>query len=66
MKKTIVVDTDREKGQLFSVSESSGKFYVYKGSGWGKNEIGQARSLDDAIVIIKSRAKGTVKNVEIR
>jgi len=69
MSKKIVIDTDRKKGQLFKVSESSGKFYVYDVDvGFISNsatKIGEARSLQDAIEIIKASVDGTVRNIKI-
>lgn len=67
--KRIVIDTDRKKGQLFKVSESSGKFYVYDVNvGFisdSLTKIGESRSLQDAIEIIKASVDGTVRNIKI-
>ena len=64
--KKIVIDTDRQKGQLFKVSESGGKYYVYDVDvgflGSAQKKIGEARNLQDAIEIIKSSVRGSVKN----
>jgi hypothetical protein len=69
MSKKIVIDTDKKKGQLFKVSESSGKFYVYDVDvGFisdNTTKIGEARSLQDAIEIIKASVDGTVRNIKI-
>jgi hypothetical protein len=69
MSKKVVIDTDRKKGQLFKVSESSGKFYVYdvevRFISDSLTKIGEARSLQDAIEVIKASVEGTVRNIKI-
>lgn len=69
MSKKIVIDTDRKKGQLFKVSEASGKFYVYDVDvgffGNNQKKIGETRSLQDAIEVIKASVDGTVRNIKI-
>jgi hypothetical protein len=59
--KKIVVDTDRRTGQVFKVKESGGRFYAYKDG----RELGEARSLDDAIQIIKVSVDGSVRKIKI-
>lgn len=67
--KKIVIDTDRQKGQLFKVTESGGRFYVYDAdvglicTSWKK--IGESRTLHDAIELIKASVPGTVRNIRI-
>ena len=67
--KKVVIDTDRKKGQLFKVSETSGRFYVYDiDVGFISNDqkkLGEARNMADAIEIIKASVGGTVRNVKI-
>ncbi len=67
--KRIVIDTAREKGQLFKVGEYGGRFYAYKVSvGFITNDyikIGESRSLEDAIRIIKAYVDGSVWDVRI-
>lgn len=69
MAKKIVIDTDRKRGQLFKVSESGGRFYVYDIDvgllSDSQKKIGESRSLQDAIEIIKASVDGTVRNVKI-
>jgi len=59
--KKIVVDTDRRTGQVFKVRESGGRFWAYKD---GRN-LGDAPTLDDAIVIIKGNVDGSVRKIKI-
>ena len=67
--KKIVIDTDRARGQLFKVSESSGRFTIYDVDvGFITDDlkkIGEARSLEDAIQVIKAAVSGTVRNIKI-
>ena len=67
--KKVVIDTDRKKGQLFKVSESSGRFYVYdvevRFLGNDQKKIGEARSLQDAIEVVKASVQGSVRNIRI-
>lgn len=69
IKKKVVVDTNRQKGQLFKVSESGGTFYVYDiDVGIFSNtdkKIGETRNLKDAIELIKASVNGEVRNVRI-
>jgi hypothetical protein len=46
----------------FKVSEGSGVFWVYSGSG---NSIGKTRSMEDALSLVKSNYSGKVWKVEI-
>jgi hypothetical protein len=67
--KRIVIDTDRKKGQLFKVSESGGRFYAYKASvGFISDDLkklGESRSLEDAIQIIKASVDGSVRDIKM-
>lgn len=67
--KRIAVDTASKKGQLFKVSEYGGRFYVYKVTvGFFSddlNQLGESRSLEDAIQIIKAFAGGSVRDIRI-
>lgn len=69
MAKKIVIDTERKRGQLFKVSESGSRFYIYSiAPGFFSNnqkKIGESRNLQDAIEIIKASVEGTVRNVKI-
>ena len=50
---------------LYFVSDSGGVFYVRKGGGWGGGtDIGQAKSLDDALAIIKSHSGREIEKIE--
>jgi hypothetical protein len=49
---------------LYYVSESSGTYYVYKGSVWsGKTQIGKARSMSDALAIITSYSGRAIESI---
>jgi hypothetical protein len=68
-RKKVVIDTDRKRGQLFYVNEHNGHFYIYDidvGVVFNdQKKIGEARSLSDAIEIIKASVSGSVRNVRI-
>ena len=67
--KKVVIDTDRVRGQLFRVNESNGRYYIYDiDVGFvfdDSKKIGEARSLEDAVTIIKASVQGSVRNVKI-
>ena len=67
--KRIVIDTASNRGQLFKVSEYGGRFYVYKVRVRlitnDYDQIGESRSLEDAIQIIKAYADGSVCDIKI-
>ena len=48
---------------LYSVSESSGTIYVYKGSGWGKSQIGKTRTMEDALSLIRSHSGKDIESI---
>lgn len=64
--KKIVVDTNRQRGQLFRVSESGGRFHVYdyEGPMGFDKSIGEACSLEDAIQLIKAYSGGSIRKIE--
>jgi hypothetical protein len=66
----IIIDTDRKEGQIFKVHEYDGRFTVYRiESGIifsDSRKIGETRSLEDAITLIKTSVAGTVRNVNIK
>lgn len=68
--KSIVVDTSTKRGQLFRVTEVSGRFYVYdvevRFLGNINRKLGDTRSLKDAIELIKASVQGSVINMSIR
>lgn len=70
MTKKVVIDTNREKGQVFRVSESNGRYFVYDVEvgllSDTQKRIGEARSLQDALEIIKASVRGTVREVRIK
>lgn len=70
MDRKIVIDTDRKQGQLFKVHEYNGCFTAYRIDVGifldDSRKIGEARSLEDAIAIIKTSVAGTVRNVQIK
>lgn len=69
MNRRIVIDTDKERGQLFKVSECSGRYTAYRvriGLLFDNStKVGEARSLEDIVTIIKTHVPGTVRNVRI-
>lgn len=61
-KKRVVVKGGGEN--LYYVSESSGTYYVYKGSVWGGDtQIGKARSMTDALAIITSYSGRAIESI---
>lgn len=49
---------------LYYVSESSGTIYVYKGGDWGGDtQIGKARSMEDALALIKSHSGRDIERI---
>ncbi len=66
----IIIDTDRKEGQIFKVHEYDGRFTVSRiETGMifdDSRKIGETRSLDDAITLIKTSVAGTVRNVNIK
>ena len=62
MKKVVVKDCPRKSINLYKVSESSGKFYVYQiDPGFisdTHNEVGTSRSLRDALELVKAYSGG--------
>jgi hypothetical protein len=58
-KKTVVV----EGGNLYTVGESSGTFYVRRGDGWSGTDIGKTRSFDDAVSLIKSHSGRQIRSI---
>ena len=69
-KRKVVVDTDRQRGQLYYVNEYDGRFYVYDVDVGilfdDKKKIGESRNLADALEIIKSHVSGTVRDIRIK
>lgn len=67
--KKVVAYTSGGSGQLFKVNESGGRFYVYDVDvgffGSSMKKIGEARSLADAIDIIKSFVGQRVHRVKV-
>jgi hypothetical protein len=67
--KRVSIDTSSHRGLLFKISEHDGKYRVFAvDPGFianSYNRIGEARSLEDAILVAKSYAKGTIRNVRI-
>ena len=50
---------------LYYVSDSNGTFYVTKSSGWGGGtDVGKAKSLDDALAIVKSHSGRDIEKIE--
>jgi hypothetical protein len=58
-KKTVVV----EGGNLYTVGEYSGTYYVRRGSGWSGSDIGKAKSFDDALALIKSHSGKQIREI---
>lgn len=48
---------------LYYVSESSGTIYVYKGGGWSDSQIGKAKTMDDALALIKSHSGREIESI---
>jgi len=71
MEKEVTVKTS-SGGKVYKVSEHSGTYYCYKwqdvwlSSSW--SSIGSARSMEDALIVIKSHASqyGTVYDVNFK
>jgi hypothetical protein len=58
--KTVTV----EGGAYYTIGESSGTYYVRKGdSGFSGTDIGKARSLDDALALIKAHSGKQIKSI---
>ena len=49
---------------LYSVSETSGKYYAYKGSGYGRSQIGTASSFDNALALIKNHSGKEIESIQ--
>lgn len=49
---------------LYSIAESSGTYRAYKGSGYGRSEIGKTSSLEDALAIIKSHSGREIQEIK--
>jgi len=61
-KQKVIVEGGGEN--LYYVSQSSGWFWVYKGSVWGSDtQIGKVRAMRDAIAIIENHAGRRVKSI---
>ena len=64
-----MADTSQKWGQLFKVSESGGRYYAYKvNPGFISDDLkklGESRSLEDAIQIIKASVDGSVQDLKI-
>lgn len=58
-KRTVVV----EGGNLYEVGETSGTFYVRRGSGWSATDIGKTRRLEDALSLIKSHSGRQIRSI---
>jgi hypothetical protein len=69
MDKKVIVETGKQK-QLFKVHEYDGRYTVYLiNVGFfmdDSRKIGETRSLEDAITLIKASVDGSVRNVEIK
>ena len=66
MKKEIKIRTS--KGwHTYKISESGKTFYCYERGSWSDSKIGEARSYDDAISLVKADARkyGDVKEVKM-
>ena len=48
---------------LYYVSDSSGTIYVYKGGFMGDTQIGKARTMEDALAIIKSYSGKDIESI---
>jgi hypothetical protein len=57
--RTVVV----EGGNVYTVGDESGTFYVRRGGGWSGTDIGKTRSLDDALALIKSHAGRPIRSI---
>ena len=70
MEKQITIDTDLKSGQVFRVNEYRGEFTVYRMEIGilfdDSTRIGETRSLDDAISLIKASVQGSVRSVKIK
>tara|TARA_R110002049_G_C8853097_1_gene537514 strand:- start:186 stop:377 length:192 start_codon:yes stop_codon:yes gene_type:complete len=50
-------------GNLYYVSESSGDIYVYKGGGFTDTQIGKAKTMEDALALIKSHSGKEIQSI---
>lgn len=68
--KSIAIDTTEKTGMLFKVAESSGHHTVYRvivGIIFDdQKRIGQAKTLEDALTLIKSSVPGRVTDIRIK
>lgn len=51
-----------EGGNVYTVGESSGTFYVRRGGHYG-TDIGKTRSLDDALSLIKAHSGKQIRSI---
>ncbi len=67
MKKKIKVKTNQGE-RIYRIDISSGKHFCYKEKTFGLDKIGESRSLEDALSLIRLHATsnfGGVKNIQI-
>ncbi len=58
-KKTVVV----QGGNVYTVGDTSGTFYVKRGGGHYAMDIGKTRSFDDALALIKSHSGKQIRDI---
>ncbi len=58
-KRTVVV----EGGNVYTVGDSSGTFYVRRGGFYG-TDIGKTKSLNDALALIKSHSGRQIRSID--
>jgi hypothetical protein len=52
-----------EGGNVYTIGESSGTYYVRRGSGWSGTDIGKTRSFDDALSLVKSHSGKQIRSI---
>ncbi len=60
-KKKVVVKGGGEN--LYYVSGSSGTIYVYKSSGWSDTLIGETKTMEDALALIRNHSGRDIKSI---
>lgn len=48
---------------LYYVSESYGTIYVYKSEGWSDKKIGETKTMEDALALIKNYSGRDIERI---
>lgn len=57
--RTVVV----EGGNVYTVGDQSGTYYIRRGAGWSGTDIAKTRSLEDALTLIKSHSGRQIRSI---